>query len=39
VELETGIKKIMTNPEWHKLYPQFRQLIRSWRGEIFTVVE
>lgn len=38
-EMETGMQKIMTNPEWQKSYPQLRKLIRSGRREVFTVVD
>ncbi|MBI4460461.1 MAG: hypothetical protein HY648_10445 [Acidobacteria bacterium] len=38
-ELEAGMQKIMTNPEWQKLYPQLRKLMRSGRREVFTIVD
>ena len=37
-EVEAGMHKIMSNPEWQKLYPQLRKLMRGGRREIFTVV-
>ncbi|MBI1956024.1 MAG: hypothetical protein HYS38_06480 [Acidobacteria bacterium] len=37
-ELEVGMKKIMSDPKWQKLYPQLRKLMRGGRREVFTVV-
>jgi len=38
-EVESGMKKVMSDPEWQKLYPQLRKLMRGGRREIFTVIE
>jgi hypothetical protein len=38
-EYETALSKGMSDPEWQKLYPEFRKLMRSGRREIYTMVE
>ena len=38
-EFEAALQKGMADPEWQKLYPQFRALIRGGRREVFTRVD
>ena len=37
-DYEVALKKVLTDLEFQRNYPQFRKLIRGGRREIFTVV-